>query len=86
MSVDWDEEASASGQTSDEMLFGGGGAILATAEQVWAEMLFAGGGMVMNFHVPFEEIWFGLDETLFLGEEDMFFGWDDMFFLCEEMF
>ena len=86
MSVDWDEEASACGQTSDELLFGGGGAILATAEQVWGEMLFAGGGLVMNFDAPFEEIWSGFEEMLFLEEEDAFFTWDDMFFLCEEMF
>ena len=67
-SFDWDEEAS--GQTWDEMLFGGGEGVL-------------GCGLIMSFNdAPIEEIW---GETI-VGEEDLFFGWDEMFFLCDGMF
>lgn len=86
-SFDWDEEAS--GQTWDEMLFGGGDGVLgfnwneATAEQIWDEMFSAGYGLIMSFNdAPIEEIW---GETI-VGEEDLFFGWDEMFFLCDGMF
>ena len=76
-----DEEAAA-GQTWDEMLLGGGGAILgfnwneATAEQVCEEMFFAGGGLVLSFNgAAFEQIW---NETIWVGD-DLFFGWDGLF-------
>ena len=34
-------------------------------EPFWEEMLFL--GLVLNFDAPFEEIWSGFDEMLFLG-------------------
>ena len=78
---DADEEAAA-GETWDEMLFGGGGAISgfnwneATAEQVWEEMFYAGGQLVLSLNgATFEQIWNGL----VWGGDDLFFGWDELF-------